>query len=68
MKQQRQTTMNKIKERKKRNAVCPKCKSPDYKYIGLSGVTKFGKHQFKCNSCNNIWQYGSQSSVYFELA
>jgi len=60
--------MNKIKERRKNGAVCPKCKSPDYKYIGRSGVTKFGKHQFKCNSCQNIWQYGSTDSVFLKLA
>lgn len=26
--------MNKIKERKKVGAICTKCKSPDYKYVG----------------------------------
>lgn len=30
--------MNKIKERRKAGAVCPKCKSPDYKYEGRANV------------------------------
>lgn len=60
-------TMNKIKERKKAGATCPVCKSPDYNYKGRAGVTQFSKHQFECNSCKHIWQYGSSNSIYTEL-
>lgn len=52
---------SKIKGRRKVGAVCPKCKSPDYIYTGLS---EFGKHEFKCNSCYRTWQYGKSESKY----
>jgi len=51
--------INKIKERRKNGAVCPKCKSPDYRYIGRANAEldeywqKHGKHQFLCNSCGH---------------
>lgn len=62
--------MNIIKERKLNGAICPKCKSPDYKYIGranqeLNDYWKLnGNHEFGCNSCNHHWQYGKTESVY----
>jgi len=59
--------MNKIKERKKVGATCPKCKSPDYKYNGRV-YEPDGKHQFECKSCGNFWQYGKTESKYTELA
>lgn len=65
--------MNKIKERKKVGAVCPKCKSPDYKYNGRANSElgeywqENGKHQFECNSCGHHWQYGKTESIYTQL-
>lgn len=62
--------MNKIKERKKQGAVCPKCKSPDYKYLGRANTelctywAQEGKHQFCCNSCAYSWQFGKTESIY----
>ncbi len=58
--------MNKIKERRKEWAVCPKCKSPDYKYEGRV-YEPDGKHQFTCNSCGHHWQYGKTESIYTKL-
>jgi Zn ribbon nucleic-acid-binding protein len=55
--------MNKIKERKKVGATCPKCKSPDYIYNGRA-YEPDGKHQFECKSCGNFWQYGKIESKY----
>ncbi len=54
--------MNKIKERRKVGAVCPICRSPDYKYMG-----KNIKHEFKCNSCGNNWDFGRTDSIYTKL-
>ena len=59
--------MNKIKERRIQNAICPKCKSPDYKYVGRADNNPEGKHQFECNSCKNNWQYGKTYSHYLKL-
>jgi transposase-like protein len=59
--------MNKIKERRRVGATCPKCKSPDYKYTGRTFDT-WGKHNFECKSCGNSWQYGSTESKYTRLA
>jgi len=58
--------MNKIKQRRDVGAICPKCKSPDYKYNDRanSEFTDDGKHQFECNSCGKTWQYGKSESVY----
>jgi len=60
--------MNKIKERRKQGAVCPKCKSPDYRYDGRVDNLPEGKHQFSCNSCGTHWQYGRTDSMYTALA
>lgn len=59
--------INKIKERKKVGAICLKCKSPDYKYVGRVSEPN-GKHEFQCNSCGSYWQYGTKESIYTELA
>lgn len=61
--------MNKIKERRDKKAVCPKCKSPDYTYCGRvnADCTDDGKHEFSCNSCGYHWQYGKTNSKYTEL-
>ncbi len=66
--------MNIIKERRKQGAICKKCKSPDYIYIGRVNVEfgkywqKHGKHEFSCRSCGHKWQYGNTESVYTKLA
>jgi len=59
--------MNKVKERKKVGAICPKCQSPDYEYKGRA-FEPDGKHQFECISCGNFWQYGKSASKYTDLA
>ena len=59
--------MNIIKERRRVGAICDKCRSPDYKYIGRT-YKPDGKHQFECNSCGNVWQYGNRDSKYLQLA
>lgn len=56
-----------ISKRREVGAVCPKCKSPDYNYVGRVFEPN-GKHTFNCNSCNNQWQFGSTSSIYLELS
>ena len=67
------SNMNKIKERRKEGAVCPKCKSPDYKYNGRANSEldeywqENGKHEFECNSCGHHWQYGKTESIYTQL-
>lgn len=64
---------SKYKERKKYGAICPKCKSPDYKYNGRANAElseywqQNGKHQFQCNSCGKTWQYGKTESIYTKL-
>ena len=58
--------MNKIKERKKVGAICPKCKSPDYIYKGRV-YEPDGKHEFICKSCGHLWQYGKTESIYTKL-
>lgn len=58
--------MNIIKERRKKGAVCPICKSPDYKYLGRVFEPN-GKHKFKCNSCGQYWQYGKTNSIFIDL-
>ncbi len=54
--------LNKIKERRKEWAVCPKCN----KYEGRV-YEPDGKHQFTCNSCGHHWQYGKTESIYTKL-
>ena len=58
--------MNKIKERREKGAVCPKCKNPDYSYTGRA-YEPDGKHSFECNSCGKTWQYVNTESIYTEL-
>lgn len=55
--------LNKIKRRREKGAVCPKCKSPDWVYLGLQPF----KHCFKCNSCVHCWSYGNKESKYTKL-
>lgn len=61
--------VNLIKERRKSGAVCSKCQSPDYKYLGRVdlGEDVIGKHQFECKSCGDYWQYGKTGSIFTEL-
>ena len=65
--------MNKIKERKKVGAVCPKYKSPDYIYDGRANADQGeywqinGKHQFHCNSCGKSWQTDKNDNDYIKL-
>jgi len=56
-----------IAQRREKNAVCPKCKSPDYEYKGRVGGDFNGKHQFTCKSCGNTWQYGKTESIFTKL-
>lgn len=58
--------MNKVRERRKEGAVCPKCKSTDYVYDGRT-YEPDGKHKFHCNSCGRSWQYGKSESVFTKL-
>lgn len=58
--------MNKIKQRKEKGAICLKCKSPDYTYLGRVFEPN-GKHQFQCNSCGHFWQFGTTESIYTNL-
>lgn len=56
---------NILKERRKQNAVCSKCQSPDYR----QEIPYFtgGKPNFVCNSCGNTWQYGKDGGKYAKL-
>jgi len=58
--------MNKVKARREAGAVCPKCKHPEYEYLGRTFLD-FGKHVFQCTSCGYSWHYGSKTSKYSEL-
>lgn len=53
---------SKIHKRRFVGAICPECKSPDYRYGGLAKGNN--KHTFICNSCKNTWTYGTQKSIY----
>ena len=55
-----------IAERRAKNAVCPRCKSPDY--IMSQPYFKCGKPNFSCNSCGASWQYGKTGGIYKELS
>lgn len=55
---------NKIKLRKQCGAVCPRCKHPGYTYLGRANNRPDGKHQFQCDACKAVWQYGKSDSVY----
>lgn len=59
--------MNKIKLMRQNPAICPVCKSPDYIYLGCACKAKWGKHEFKYNSCHYIWQYGKTDNVYLKF-
>lgn len=59
--------MNLIKRRRAAGATCPHCKSPDYNYQGRVHEPD-GKHEFKCNSCGKVWQFGKTDSKYLKLA
>jgi len=57
---------NILKKRRKVNAVCSVCQSPDYRqepphYSG-------GKPNFVCNSCGRSWQYGRDGGKYAKLS
>ena len=56
--------MNKLKERRKRKALCPKCKSPDYKEIESISEER---PSFQCGSCGETWSWGKDGGVYKEL-
>ena len=58
---------SKIAKRKKLGAVCTRCKSPDYDYLGRADSKSCGKHEFRCKSCGDFWQYGSNESIYTKL-
>jgi len=59
--------MNIIKERKKRGAICPRCKHPDYTtHPPVEGETI--KPEFRCSGCGHIWCYGYGGGMYAELA
>ena len=55
-----------IAQRKENNAVCPKCKSPDYKMSPNELIG--GKPNFTCGSCGHSWQYGYTGGIYAVLA
>lgn len=54
-----------IKKRREQKAICPKCKSPDYKIE--DNEYKWMKKNIFCNSCGNSWQYGYDGGIYMEL-
>jgi transposase-like protein len=56
---------SKLKARKEVGAICPRCLSADYVYIGRKDVNS--EHHFKCNSCLHVWKYGFNESKYTEL-
>jgi hypothetical protein len=64
---------SKIAQRKEKKAVCPKCKSPYWKYLGRANSDmgeywkKHGKHEFECMTCQNYWQEGKTENKYTEL-
>lgn len=59
--------MKRITQRRKAGALCPRCKSPNYKMTS-SEVFEGGKPNFTCGSCGNIWQYGYDGGMYAELS
>jgi transposase-like protein len=58
---------NIIARRREQGAICPRCKSPDYK-MSPSEVFEGGKPIFICGSCGHSWQYGYNGGIYTELA
>ena len=65
-----------LTDRRKAGAVCPACKSPNYKYEGRVNLgstnkerawwAKHGKHEFTCVQCGMGWQDGCNDSVYLK--
>ena len=59
--------INKVKERRRRSAVCDRCRSPDYAMTPpIEGETN--RPRFTCGSCGNTWMYGKDGGKYAELA
>lgn len=56
--------MNKIQLRKMVDAVCPKCKHPEYKLVEDEWLIR---PIFKCDKCNHVWSYGYDGGKYFGL-
>jgi Zn ribbon nucleic-acid-binding protein len=51
-----------VTTRRKQGAVCPVCKSPDYKiYPPEEGLTK---PTIVCNQCGKSWQNGKDGGIY----
>jgi transposase-like protein len=58
---------NIVKERRKRGAVCPRCRHPDYDMRPpVEGETL--KPEFVCKKCGHAWAYGYNGGVYATLA
>ena len=57
--------MNRIKERRKRKAICYRCQSPDYRIEKQE--YEWMNPNIICNSCGNSWQYGGDGGKYKEL-
>lgn len=60
--------MNKLKQRRKNFALCPRCKSPGYILLPPNKdiPREIRKPVFKCTCCNNIWSYGKDGGKYME--
>ena len=56
---------NILKKRRKLNAICSKCQSPDYR--GEPPAYPGGKPNFMCNSCGHYWAYGKDGGKYSKL-
>lgn len=52
--------------RRENNAICPKCKSADYKMTSSELIG--GKPNFTCGTCGHAWQYGYDGGIYTELS
>lgn len=55
-----------VAQRREAGALCPRCKSPDYK-MTPSEVFDGGKPNFTCGSCDRVWQYGYDGGIYSKL-
>jgi transposase-like protein len=53
-----------ISLRRKRGAVCPRCKSPDYKCTGLTPLIR--QPEFRCTSCDTVWTCGHYGEPYID--
>jgi uncharacterized protein (DUF983 family) len=56
-----------IRIRREQEAVCPRCKSPDYKMKFFKGKLSFLKPEIRCNSCGNWWTCGKDGGIYAKL-